>query len=177
MVVTDDALVQWLTSCLDEIERVAREATPGPWRWGNELCWSPPSEECNDHRHEWGHSGPDLKSGSGEVVVSSTGYDADQVIVSRADAIHIVRHDPRSVLARVEAERALVVAHSQTGPGSLDGPPWGRGPVCLACAETIEDGGDRAGEFPCRTLRLLAYGHRHDHPGYDPAWAPEGVED
>lgn len=32
------------------------------------------------------------------------------------------------------------------------------------------------GQWPCPTLRWLAYGHRFNAPGWLPEWAPDGVE-
>lgn len=108
-------LLEWLTGCLDHLEAVARAATAGPWEWSGELCWSPQTESCEQHKHDWGHMGPNLDGSAEEGVISSSGYDADQVIVSYPDATHIAAHDPRAVLARVEAER-MVMASAQAIP-------------------------------------------------------------
>lgn len=156
-----DDLRSWLAAVLDETERVAREATAGPWQWENELCWSPAGEECADHSHSWGHSGPDLYGADREIVVSSYGHDADGVIVSREDATHIARHNPQAVIARVEAERMIVWEHREEREPWTAAGPIGH-PICSHCA----------GQWPCVTVRALAYGHRFDAPGWREEWAP-----
>lgn len=73
-------------------------------------------------------------------------------------ALHIAAHDPRSVLARVEAERAILnaaVLAREIAQGDRD---------LMNDADQWES-----------ALGWLAYGHRHDMEGYDPAWAPVGV--
>jgi hypothetical protein len=76
------------------------------------------------------------------------------------DMLSVLGLPRRSVLARVEAERMILDAHSRPWIGAYEG---------TTCDECMNG-------WPCPTLRALAYGHRHDGPGYDPAWDPEGAE-
>ncbi len=103
-----DDLVTFLRERLDEDEQMAQAATPGGWRWdlsGGRFDGDPGTA---DPGTEWGHSGPDLVGTDGREVITSTGYDADNVIVNRADAAHIARHAPARVLADVAATRLIV---------------------------------------------------------------------
>jgi hypothetical protein len=101
-------LVEFLRARLDEDEQVARAAMPGPWRWSTDGAFLGETSSTSDWT--WGHCGPDLLAANGEDVLTSTGYDADNVVVLRADAEHIARHDPARVLAEVAAKRALIAA-------------------------------------------------------------------
>ena len=130
--------MEWLTACLDEIERVANAAIadgrgPEPDVWFTE-------PEPND------------------LIVHVA--DEDRVF-GFGTAPHIARHDPRGVLARVEAERAIVELHHRDHECSV----YDHHGEVDNCAWVFME--------PCSTLRVLAYGHRHDAPGYDPAWAPK----
>ncbi|WP_131802138.1 DUF6221 family protein [Parafrankia soli] len=71
---------------LDDEERDARAATPGPWRVGN------------FPRERVVYSGPD----EADVLIYDEGGH------SEADAHHVARQDPAATVARVEALRALV---------------------------------------------------------------------
>lgn len=91
-------LIEQIRAAIDEEERIAREATPGPWHWRDEP------------NPGWGHQPPDLMSG-GELVISSWGHDADGVSVEEQDMAHIARHDPASVLRKVEGARKVLDWH------------------------------------------------------------------
>lgn len=152
------SLSEFLRARLAEDEAVARAATPGPWRWDTSegsFCGEPDP----DTAPAWGHRGPDLVTDA-EVddrdIISSSGYDADNVIIGRADAEHIARHDPARVLAEVTAKRALL--------DDLDA--WQR---------TVEIDGDRyaRGQLAARQAVAAAWGRLYAaHPGYQPEWAP-----
>jgi len=155
-----DELVTWLRGVLDETERVARDATGEEWTSGP-------------------YVGLDYYAERGQAQLNGPGRgsteDDEEPIWLVADAVHIARHDPRSVLARVEAERAIVELHRSGGKlcgGDLEEPSHWRD-YCATC------GSGEPCEYPvywpCQTLLLLAYGHRHDAPGYRPEWAPEDV--
>lgn len=155
-------LVSFLRERLDEDEQGARAATAGPWVWTGEQCYS--GEDCSDdHAHSWGHMGPDLY-GNDELVLTSGGYDADQVIVSRPDAVHIARHDPSRVLAEVAAKRAILDDHWNLN-AELDEEHW----VCARCHSRSRHDAMR---WPCPTLRALVLPFR-DHPEFDPDWTEE----
>jgi hypothetical protein len=95
-------LVEFLRAALDEDERVARAATPGPWRW----------EEPSDS--EWPTYDQSLvsdgKADGGEpaAVLLGWGHDASGIEAEQADRDHIARHDPARVLAEVAAKRAIL---------------------------------------------------------------------
>jgi hypothetical protein len=93
--VTDD-LIAFIRAQLDDDERVAREATAGPWTTtGNGGIT---------------HDGPSLSQTNpafGRYVVASVGA-YDRGCPNRADAEHIARHDPGRVLAEVAAKRAVL---------------------------------------------------------------------
>lgn len=158
-------IVEFLMAMLDEDEQVAQAAMPGPWRWrtdegalGGEP--NPPGSP------QWGHCGPDLISVNGEDVITSTGYDADNVIVLRADAEHVARHDPARVLAEVAAKRRQIDLTFRY-EATIDG-EWG----CRHDAEEIARGGCPATPVDgIAMLRLLAVVYA-DHPGYRSDWAP-----
>ncbi|MEU3098534.1 DUF6221 family protein [Streptomyces sp. NPDC006967] len=75
-----DDLVEWLRAQLDEDERTARAATPGPWRAGV-------------------RSGFDAVDGDGWTVCNA----------SDVDVAHIARHDPARVLREIDAKRRTLI--------------------------------------------------------------------
>lgn len=79
------ALLAWC----DETERVAREATPGPWSYA----------KCGDV----------LAPGWTVANVADPDFGT-----RHADGIHIARHDPPTVLVQVVAIRAIVALHPRT---------------------------------------------------------------
>jgi len=73
------------------------------------------------------------------------------------DEQHITRHNPKRVLAEVEAKRQVLIEHQ----------PW-RPRWCSTC----DVPGDYQGrEHGCTTVRLLALPYA-DHPDYRDAWRP-----
>jgi uncharacterized protein DUF6221 len=84
-------LVAWLNAQLDDDERVARAATPGPWQWV-ELGGRVKLALVADGR-PW------------QMVLPSATPD---VYPQVADAAHIARHDPTRVLADIAAKRAIL---------------------------------------------------------------------
>lgn len=149
-----DDIVAYLRAALDRDEETARAAKPGPWRWDDpHFNGEPRPAGCG----EWGHDGPDLIAANDDNVVTSWGYDADCVVVARADAVHIARWDPARVLAEVQAKRLILDVHEPTGSDLFaDGIRW-----CATCPR--DDG------WPCGTVRTLAQPYA-DHPDFDPAW-------
>ncbi|MGW4670107.1 DUF6221 family protein [Streptomyces sp. NPDC004324] len=86
-----DDLALWLGEQLDEDERIAQAASPGPW------------EQSGVGDLGWTVSGP-----WAEVPDSEQG---------RADADFIAKHDPARVLREVEAKRRIAELHK---PYDLD---------------------------------------------------------
>lgn len=80
-----DELVRWLTACLDEDERIAKAATPGPWEQAGE-------------RSEW------VSSDEYWAVADCSGAEP-----ARENAQHIAAHDPARVLREIDAKRDLLV--------------------------------------------------------------------
>jgi hypothetical protein len=151
--VTGVDLADFLRARLGEVEEVAREATPGPWR-----------ADC-----------PDRLLGRAELRVG------DEHLVSSYDdadlqweAAHIVRHDPARVLRDVEAKRRILDEHAIRVKAipitwiEIGGerPPPEHEVTCQTCGWASDD--PTSG---CSTLRLLALPYA-DHPDCREEWRP-----
>jgi len=110
---------QQLTEALDEVERVAHAATPGPWR-------------VDDPTYAEAIYGAD---GSTSVVAGGRWGGEAPVFNSTADALHIVRWDPATVLRLAAGYREMLDEHRDDRPG------WR-----CACSPSM----------PCRELRRAA---------------------
>ena len=84
-------LVQWLRTQLDEDERIARAADPGPWK----------SESLGRHDQAA------IKLAASTSLIQFDGSRA------AANGMHAARHDPARVLREVEAKRRIVDAHER----------------------------------------------------------------
>jgi hypothetical protein len=78
-------LVEWLTAILDEDERVARAASPGPWRTNAEQ--------------------DEVLAVDDITVCDGFALSNNQV---RNTVRHIALHDPAAVLADIAAKRAII---------------------------------------------------------------------
>lgn len=140
-----DELGTWLRGVLDAEAAIAVAASRG-----DETTWVQSGYPAH------------LEDGV-DVVVYEEGRPSEEQFA------HIALHDPRSVLARVEAERQLLDVHDL----------WPNDPgECATCHDgTPATMGDLSEPepYPCETLRLLAYGHRYDADGWRDEWAPDGV--
>lgn len=139
-------IVEFLTARLDEDERLARAATPGPW--------SPDAPFLSD-----------VVTSALLGPVADCAIGTDYRAQSLEDACHIARHDPARVLAEVAAKRSIIALHAQVdivGPGGEDMA------ACGACGDTTDE--YLATCWPCDTLKHLAAPYA-DHPDYDPTWA------
>lgn len=102
-----DELVVRLQATLDEIERLAKAATPGPWRYNPRKEWHEPTAlafppEMRPRGEEFVGAGP-LDA---TVGVAATGpADHPQ---SMADAAFIAANDPADVLRLVQSHRDLI---------------------------------------------------------------------
>jgi hypothetical protein len=101
-----------------------------------------------------------------------------------APAQFIAGNDPQDVIARCEAELAILDEHAEGGPDELRHGHWeGHGsnerwirdepndcPVCVypGFSTSIHE------EEPCKTVRLLASGYRH-RPGYAEHWGEKAT--
>lgn len=145
-------LLDFLRARLDEDERMARVATPGPWRWGD---WTPTfgTPERERQRLERAPSlGPFpairerdenvtgvLPSLEEPIDLDGGGQLTEQY---KVNAEHIARHDPARVLAEVQAKRGIL--------------------------DLINQRGDDMSVYYLRRLALVYA----DHPDYDEAWKP-----
>lgn len=98
-------LVQWLTACLDEDERIARAATAGPWR------------AHDTHLGQYGYAATVLSGDGNDTdlrawLPSMSNEPWDEKRNVWADAAHIAAHDPARVLRDVEMKRSLVAAYA-----------------------------------------------------------------
>lgn len=82
-------IVEFLTACLDEDERIARAATLGPWTTA-------------DHDDQTGM----LEVRTVHEADIMIGYVAD---VATADALHIAEWDPARVLREIDARRRTLI--------------------------------------------------------------------
>lgn len=101
--------VAFLTARLDEDEAVARDATAGPWSYGEEdqiLAAEPHPASIGDWS-SW--------------YVAQTSYDdqSGTVYNSAADGEFIARFDPARVLIEIAAKRAII-RWSESHYGELD---------------------------------------------------------
>jgi hypothetical protein len=146
--VSTAALIAFLNARLDEDERVALNASVGPWRArrADRSVYAAESAVVN-------MPGPLPDWATYIVPPDSEGSDG----IEPADAEHIARWDPDRVLAEVEAKRELVEEHQPAAYGE-----------CRTCREP---GLDRNQAAPCLTLRLLALPYA-DHPDYREEWRP-----
>jgi hypothetical protein len=157
-------LATFLARQLDEDERVAREATAGPWRVIDERGDQAEIESASTV-YEWEH----WNKGQPAAVVS----DCDGCgAVAVKDAHHIARHDPARVLADVASKRKILALHSEaTGftMGYTENFDYGRTPnACNECGTADE----YAVPWPCPTLRALAQPYAGAE-GWQEAWADE----
>jgi hypothetical protein len=143
-------LATWLRAQLDEDERIALAASPGPWK---------PNAEHDE-----------VLAVDDERVADGFALSGNQL---RATVDHIVCWDPARVLAEVDAKRRVLDLHAPFTDyaGRIR---------CEHCTELChsrsglgcEDPADAI--HPCRTVLLLSlpYG---DRPGFDPRWALAAV--
>jgi hypothetical protein len=148
-------LVQWLTACLDEDERIARAACEG-----GEGRWHPLGDRVG---------GSVAGDHEGYHVAFGEGYPTLE------QATHIAAHDPARVLREVETVRRIVGLHVITVE-KADLPPFDsytgeRNPdeynvTCAICGWVSDEP-----TSACLTLRLLALPYA-DRDSYRPEWAP-----
>lgn len=146
-----DDLVEFLRARLDEDERAAKAATPGPWRHDESKHWRKPGTSWFE---EAVFAGP---SGEEATCVAGTGETDDRQ--SMRDAAHIALNDPARVLREVEAKRRLL--------------EWHRKPTMVEFSNgTYRTMGCRCYDgWPCSTMRLLALPFDY-HPDYRADWRP-----
>lgn len=126
-------LVTKLLAAIEDVERIAREATPGPWRVDNATY---PEGIHNDY---------------GDCPVAGGRWgDEASVFDQPSDAHHIALHDPASVLLMCSAHREIVEIHEHQ---KFDHPGKGDHSIgCIVCHSTYADFGGGI----CDTIRALA---------------------
>lgn len=87
-----DDLARWLGAQLDEDERIARGADPGPWK----------SESLGRH---------DQAAINLAAPTSLIQFDGSR---AAANGMHVSRHDPARVLREIDAKRAVLALHTQS---------------------------------------------------------------
>lgn len=151
-----DDLITWLRAQLDDDERGALVVPEPSRRWTY--------ESYVDQRD--GTVGLlDMGDRPGrEAPQPGVGLDD---LLTDAEAAHIARHDPGSVLREVEAKRLLLGDH--TSPHTVvDGFCVEEGGPCTHAGEGYCQIDSWEG---CRTQRLLALPFS-DRPGYQESWRP-----
>lgn len=151
---TED-FVLFIRARLDDDERAATAATPGPWT-------AEPTDRAGDGTVEaapWR-----VRSGESVVVVPTQGEGADGSRggggAARADAEHIAAHAPARVLREVEATRAALVMYEA---------------ACDVVREPTTAEAGRAAQVEQFALEAVFrhYAAVHaDHPDYREYWRP-----
>jgi hypothetical protein len=152
-----DDLVRWLGAQLDEDERIAKAATPGPWR------------QHDTHLGQYGHTATVLSGERNETdlrawLPSMSQESWDEARNVWADAVHIAEWDPARVLGEIDAKRKQI-AWCVAAIGERNLSRYGDfgllkdHPDALAVTLAVE------------TLRLIALPYA-DRPGYLAKWAP-----
>lgn len=138
-----DALVQFLRDRLDDDERAARAATPGPWKVDDETFTE------------------SVGASDGVSVISGSRYGGGAPPVDTEDALHIARHDPARVLREVEAKRRIVdeIVPAMNGMDDRIDGEWGVGAMDPSEYESVD------------LLKLLALPYA-DHADYRDDWRP-----
>jgi hypothetical protein len=145
-----DDLLAFLRARLDEDERLARAATPGPWvSQGSQI-------------RQW------LEDERRLVVGQHFNPDAGPVM-ELEDGHHIARQDPARTLRRIEGLRKILEVHK---PGKT----IGSGPYMTTSCEGCGFGGPCGDPWTedineCPVLRGLAVEFA-DHPQYQASWRP-----
>lgn len=142
-------LIARLTAAVDETERVARAA-------------------CHETNGEWNQPDPERHPGgvddaTGDIVVYDEGSP------TQAQAAHIARHDPASVLRGCAADRKTLAIHKpiktfagleELWPKHAGTPGFPIKVICERCANHDRESGwddhDEDVQYPCPTLQAAA---------------------
>jgi hypothetical protein len=150
-----EALIAFWRDRLDEAEAAARAATPGNWQAGPE----------DDHSAAGFYAIEIVVlEDPGAAVAELLGgpYEGD---CTRADAAHIARHDPASVLRDIAADRAILdMLEEQPGRDLPDGISDGRDPD--------EQEADEAARQTLEQVARIRAARFASHPAYRQEWAP-----
>ena len=158
-----DDLTAWLRKQIvarRDIAVAALHGSDGHW-------WRRPHDETGEPTGDlW--DGAQIVDSDGDVVGGREVVVYDEGRPSDAQFDHIAGNDPRDVIARCEAELALLNEHAVIRMPYQDarGVP---GHFC-ECATCGFGGPDRS--YPCKTVRLLGYGYRHWSGYRESEWKP-----
>lgn len=144
-----DELVAWLRKQIAEDEQLARDAVV---RKAGGDAW----EIAEQRPYRWGQDEEDTEVIGGGKPIITCNYEYGGYLL----AAHIVRHDPRAVLAQCEAHGALVDAVAgdiKAATGLVPADEFGERLVTEFRAVAV--------------LRLLALTYQH-RPGYREEWRP-----
>lgn len=135
-------LITWLRACLDDDEKTAKAAISGNWQ---------------AQRSEYGPNGEWeilawQTNGTAKRVVY-TGYEGG--IVSKENALHIERHEPRRVLEDIRMKRDLLDEYEAVAHLDTDNPE-------------PEYAHGRAGGLG-EAVKMIAAAYRH-RPGWKQEW-------
>lgn len=148
-----DELTTWLRTQIEQRKATAQKATEGPWSktlesWADGDAWAitrprrPGEEEYPTY----------------EVVGSAWMRGG---VWEEADADHIALNDPQDVIARCEAELALLDLHALE---------WRERPERVIGESDDPFCGECSGEpHPCASVRLVASGYQR-WPGFKEQW-------
>ncbi len=100
-------LVTWLRAQIDEDERIATEATSGPWVWEIDSQGDP---TLISHTARWTPI-RDPNVDYPTSIITACGREDPYIDVEEADQLHIAMWDPVRVLAEVKAKRAVLELH------------------------------------------------------------------
>ena len=153
-------LVPWLRQRVRERMETARKAcerTDGHW-WRRTEPYGDGTSEPAGHLY----AGERIADGDGGTWGGEFTVVYDEGAPSREQFEHMEANDPRDVIARCEAELALLDEHGPFDPES----DWLRD-FCATCGHLDRN----RVAFPCRTVRLVGHGYRF-RPGYSEAWRP-----
>jgi hypothetical protein len=145
--------VSALLAAIAETERIAREATPGPW------TAFPPGDiaEWTVYGEGWAIAHA-AQYGSECMHNEATKLRMPATVVehANANAAHIALQDPASTLLRCEVDREIVELHAPHGEWRGDDMQR----ICVTCGRGHPDGGWVEGFWPCDTIRALARFYR-----------------
>lgn len=100
-----DDLARWLGQQLDEDERIARGADPGPWK----------SESLGRHDQAA------IKLAAPTSLIQFDGSRA------AANGMHVSRHDPARVLREIDAKRQLLNLYAEVAANDVDDVEYANG--------------------------------------------------
>lgn len=161
-----EELITWLTVQLDEDERLAAAATPGPWRWGD---WSATFGTLEEEPYVLERAPmfgpfPAIRHAEDQAVAVLRTEMADEE--SAANRAYIARHDATRALDEIAAKRMHIARWTHVN-ALLDDEPI----LNVVRAELLSV---RRAYALVIADDALAYANQ---PGYRDEWRPEDPEE